>query len=271
MRLILICFFICFFIASCSGVNDTEVSLANDSSHTGDSIFAFIPSKIEFGKLKGIPKEAVDRLNQEYGKYLQQVNASKSVLNLGFDGLLAVKLEAQREYSQTLVAAYMDDFLKRELTDERIRRYYDENQDQYVDGEFEIAHILIKKHDKMSAAELGEIAEKANAISVKSEKGVKFEELVLKYSEDQSTIEQGGRIGRFSSQSLASEIYSAVATLDIGDTSDFVETARGWQMFKMLDREMKPLPFDVVKDQVIYELKKSLVQRELERLAALLN
>ena len=111
-------------------------------------------------------------------------------------------------------AAY--EFTKTIVTDKQIKTYYKDN----IKEDIELSHILITP-DVSSEAEESEIKkaeEKAKKTitdiiksldKVKSSKDIKkkFEELALKHSEDDSTKENGGSLGRINNYNSLSEDY----------------------------------------------------------------
>jgi hypothetical protein len=72
----------------------------------------------------------------------------------------------------------------------------------------------------------------ANAVLGEIRSGVKFEDLVKKYSIDAPSAAKGGDIGEFRRGDLMPEFESAVLKLKIGETSGAVRSALGYHVIK---------------------------------------
>ena len=100
------------------------------------------------------------------------------------------------EYKRNLA---IEDYLKEELKESEIKKYYDEN----IYGEVEASHILITIDTEENATEeeIAEADKKAKETTediIKQLKdGKKFSDLAKKYSKDEATASNGGSLGYF--------------------------------------------------------------------------
>lgn len=100
-----------------------------------------------------------------------------------------------------------------------------------------VRHILIRLGATQDDALATE--QKINEIrKVLDEPGADFVELAKKYSDDETTDEQGGHLGQFAVDELQEkEFKNAIATLNPGEISQPFKTRFGWHILKLNDRK----------------------------------
>lgn len=127
------------------------------------------------------------------------------------------------------------------LTDEEVRKYYDENQRLFSGAQIHAAHILVK--DEALANKLRE-----QLISEPD----KFEELAKANSVDTATAARGGDLGFFGQGRMVAEFERAAFALEKpGDLSPVIQTPFGFHIIKLIERKEGPSkPFDEVKDRI---------------------
>lgn len=131
-----------------------------------------------------------------------------------------------------------DDLNQVEVTDETVRRYYQEHLSTYTHAEERRArHILFK----VRAEESGEkkAARKADAEKVLAmvKKGEDFARLATKFSED-SSKDKGGDLGFFPRGRMTPAFEQSVFSLNKGEVSGVVETPFGYHLIKL--EEIRP-------------------------------
>ncbi len=134
-----------------------------------------------------------------------------------------------------------ENYYKEQLTDEEIKKYYDED----VFGEMDVRHILIqpdKKDDTDEQDKANKEAEKlAKDIIEKLDKGSKFEDLVKKYSDDTGSVEDGGLIKDVSKDQHVKEFFEASLELKKGEyTKKPVKTTFGYHIILKVNQKEKP-------------------------------
>jgi peptidyl-prolyl cis-trans isomerase SurA len=133
------------------------------------------------------------------------------------------------------------------LSREDKRKYFEEHKKDFESpGGVHVEEILISK-EKHKPEEAEKRAKDALA-EIKA--GTRFTEVAKKYSDD-STASEGGDVGFFKPGTLAPVIADAIGKLEVGDTSDLVETKNGHMIFKVLERMRPGIPsFEEVEERV---------------------
>ncbi|GAB4296988.1 MAG: peptidylprolyl isomerase [Desulfuromonadia bacterium] len=128
---------------------------------------------------------------------------------------------------------------KASLSDDDIKKFYEENKDKFKHGEqIRASHILLK--DEKNVAEVQDALKK----------GVSFEEVAKKYSTD-GAAPKGGDLGWFGKGSMLPEFEKAAFALKEGEISQPVKTKFGTHIIKLTGkRGAGSLPLDEVKEQI---------------------
>ncbi len=117
-------------------------------------------------------------------------------------------------------------------------------------GEVKVAHILIttpkSKGDKADELALQRI----DSIKKDMKKGVPFEQLAKKYSDDKFSVNEGGVLPAFSSGKMVPAFENAAFALKKpGDISEAIKTDYGYHIVKLIEKT--PLkPFDSLQQQL---------------------
>ncbi len=143
------------------------------------------------------------------------------------------------------------------------RKYFQAHQQEFSSpGGVHLAEILISS-DKHKPNELEKRAKDALA-EIKA--GQKWETMVKKYSDDPDSAKEGGDVGTFKDGTLNPTIASATAKLDIGETSELVQTKFGYQIFKVLERRSPGVPkFEEVETRVMNSMYDQKMQGALRK------
>lgn len=134
-----------------------------------------------------------------------------------------------------------------EVTEAEIAEYYEANPAQYEEhAAVRSSHILFDLDDKTTAEQ---VLEEVNA-------GGDFAELAREYSKDPGSAAQGGELGWSDpARPFVPEFEAALATLDVGEVSDLVETEYGWHIIKVEEkRDERTKPLDEVSVQIEQQL-----------------
>lgn len=145
------------------------------------------------------------------------------------------------------------------VTDEEIKKYYEEHQDEFV--KCSASHILIKtvddNYESLSDDEIVKAKEKAQEILDKVLKGEDFVTLAKTYSEDASASD-GGDLGEFGKGEMVDEFEEAAFALEVGEvTSSLVQTQFGYHIIKKTGESMSSFEDskDSIKDTIAYDKK----------------
>jgi peptidyl-prolyl cis-trans isomerase C len=155
------------------------------------------------------------------------------------DPKFAAKIEnAQR---MMLSQAAAEEFISSvKVTDEELKKEYDERVGPMKTAEYKAKHILV------------ETEQAAKDIIAKLGKGESFDALAKKFSKDPGSKDKGGDLGWFSPQQMVQPFSDAVIALKNGETTQQpVQSQFGWHVIQREEsREQQPPPFDAVKDQL---------------------
>jgi len=144
-----------------------------------------------------------------------------------------------------------------QVSDDQLKAQYQKNiQDYQVPNRVHVEHILLMTVGKPDA-EVEEIKKKAQDILNQAKKGVNFEDLAKKYSEDGGTPgnpgsrDKGGDLGWIVQGQTVPEFEKAAFSLPKGSISDLIKTQYGFHIIKIIDKEAAHTkPFDEVKDSI---------------------
>jgi peptidyl-prolyl cis-trans isomerase C len=157
--------------------------------------------------------------------------------------------------AKALRDAYFTSKLKPAVTDEAVRKSYDE-QAAKVEAEerARARHILLASEQE------------AKDIAARLAKGEDFEALAKEYSQDGSK-EHGGDLGYFTAEEMVPAFSQAAFSLEVGEVSEPVQTEFGWHVIKLEDRRIGGAqPFEDVEDAIRMVLLRKSVQDRLVEL-----
>jgi len=167
--------------------------------------------------------------------------------NLDLDGLkkqLNEQLIINKLLNKTVLS-------KIEISDSKIREYYDNNEENFIAGvgQIRIRHILVEEEEQAEQL-LEEIGD-----------GADFAELAKLNSVDTISAIQGGDLGFTSKGQMVKEFEDAAFSLREGQLSSPVKTQFGFHIIK---RELDNIPFSESKERIRQLLKNELSQNALE-------
>jgi peptidyl-prolyl cis-trans isomerase SurA len=133
------------------------------------------------------------------------------------------------------------------ITREDARKYYDAHKEEFSSpGGIHLADILIATEKRKP----GEAAQRAKEALAKLRAGTRFAAVVKEYS-DAPSAKDDGDLGFFKAGTLAPALAAAVDKVDMGDTTDVIETKYGFAIFKVVERLSPGIPaFDEVEQRV---------------------
>ncbi|WP_157385549.1 peptidylprolyl isomerase [Mesorhizobium sp. STM 4661] len=156
--------------------------------------------------------------------------------------------------AQTLRTIFMDSKVAERVTDEAVRKSYD---DQVVKippvEEYRLSHVLLATEQQGNDA----------VAALRS--GKDFAELAREVSQDTASKANGGDLGFVSSGQTIAEIDSAAASLQQGEyTQSPVKSAFGFHVVKLDERRKRPAPaFETISGQIRESLEATASQQML--------
>lgn len=141
-------------------------------------------------------------------------------------------------------------YLKARLTDQMVKKYYEDNRIFFDKVTVRASHILVKVKPDASQAEKQAAYNKIQAIRQELGK-VEFADAAKKYSECPSK-DKGGDIGYFPYKFVVVEPFARAAfSMKVGEISNVVATDFGYHVIKVTDRTKgEPANFEEIKDAV---------------------
>lgn len=154
------------------------------------------------------------------------------------------------------------------VPEEKIIDYYDMHYTEQVgDGGYYILQIGTSWDKDRNAPDVKaakeEARKKAERVHSLAVAGEDFKELARKYSDLPSAVD-GGDIGVFREEEMASSMRKAVTWLKPGQVSEIVETPSNYQVFKLLSSQEGQIITKVSYESVKEEIRETLYQQEMQ-------
>ncbi len=140
-------------------------------------------------------------------------------------------------------------FLARELTEEKLRRYFEQHRKEFDGTRLRVAHLLLKAapEDTQARQRLRRQAEQLRQQIVEGR--LSFEEAVARYS--QGTRQNGGQLGWIARHGDMPEPFARAAfALEPGQLSPAVETPAGIHLLRVLEVKPGEKTFEQVRSAV---------------------
>ncbi|CAN5515790.1 SurA N-terminal domain-containing protein [soil metagenome] len=156
------------------------------------------------------------------------------------------------------------------VSDEELRKNYEQNQSRYATPEERRAsHILFKADKSMSAQERAKAKAQADSVLAELKKNPKaFAELAKKYSSDPGSAEKGGDLDFFSRGAMVKSFEDTAFALKLNEISNPVESDFGYHIIMLTGvRGGQVRGFDAVKAELADEVKTGLAQQRYTELA----
>ncbi|MEJ2044896.1 MAG: peptidylprolyl isomerase [Reinekea sp.] len=216
---------------------------------------------------KRINPDQTERVNAELDHYLQQTALANAITDSDVIDQDQLQAEVDEFKKQMLVSRYMSTYLDKSVNSTAIENYYNAHQNEFARKQAHVAHIVIRVHSAMSAAEQQAAQQKARDVLAKLGKGEEFAALATEYSDDLYSAENGGDLGWVTANSIDPAFAKAVFDLEPGQTSDIVKTQYGYHVIKLLDPlKQQVAPLSQVEGDIRYQLRQKAKQAETERL-----
>jgi peptidyl-prolyl cis-trans isomerase C len=224
--------------------SDVVVAKVNDQS-----IYLSDVKKLEKALPPQLVKAAKDKTKLFQGLRNQLVDiklVTDAAKKSGIEKKAEVKAAIDQQIEQVIVQAFLAEEMKKCLTEEAVKKEYD----QYVAGfpkdktEIKARHILVK--DEAQARKL------IKELEGGADLGAYFMKLARTHSTDKASAAEGGDVGYFTEGDMIPEFYKAASKLKPGEyTKEPVKSDFGWHVIKVDDRrKSKPKGFEEMKEPI---------------------
>lgn len=242
------------FLKAPAPVSDPVVARVDANEiHRSDLVTALnsMPPQVQQMQMSQIYPLLIDRMVD-----IKLIAAAGRAAGLASDP--EVKRKVAEAEDRAIQEAYLDGKVKKQITDETIRKkYQDELAGNPPEDEVHARHILVAKE------------EDAKAIIAQLQKGADFATLAKSKSTDGSAKE-GGDLGFFSHDDMVPEFANAAFAMKPGEISKVpVKTQFGYHVIKVEERRKQSAPsFDQAKEEIAGELQQELTQATVKDLRA---
>ena len=175
----------------------------------------------------------------------------------GFDKKAEVQGQIDLARQGVLIGAYLNDYVRTHpVTDDLVKKEYENVRAQLGEKEYKVRHILVEKEDEAK-------------VVIERLKKEKFEE-VAKVSKDPGSKDKGGDLGWANKAAYVKPFSDAMQKLEKGKLTDpAVKSDFGWHVIQLEDvRELKLPGFDEAKPQITQRLQQQMVQKHIDQLRA---
>lgn len=169
---------------------------------------------------------------------------------------------------ESVAEAVLQREIKFEVSDDDVKKFYDENPSQFEQPELvHAAHILIGTRDK-DGGEMSDEKKKvqrklAEDLLKRAKAGEDFGKLAKDYSEDPGSKDKGGEY-TFPRGQMVPEFEAAAFSMEAGKISDIVTTQFGYHIIKTIEKKpAKKIQLSDVGQEVKLGLKRQGVMKQI--------
>ncbi len=251
---------LCISAVGCSSkINDNDiVATVNGNNITVKqfkSTLALYKESLESMYGSTIWETTVEEVDKSFDELKKNIDADKDYKKKLEDMGIDDKYLRSQQEQDLIIQKYKENFDKNlKISDEEMKKYYEEHKKDYYKDEVKASHILISTVDdngkELSEAKKKEAKKKAEEVLKKAKSGEEFSELAKEYSDDKGSAANGGDLGYFTKGQMVKPFEEAAFSLKSGEISGLVESEYGYHIIKVYDKIDEQLPFDEVKDEI---------------------
>ncbi len=184
---------------------------------------------------------------------------SQAALKKGLEMNPEVITQIEMQRQTVLIDAYLQDYVKTHpITDEMMKKEYDQVKVKSGDKEYKARHILVETEDE------------AKQIIAQLKKGAIFEKIATDKSKDTGSKAQGGNLDWSPANRYVPAFAQALGKLKKGQITDTpVQTQFGWHVIRLDDERAAKFPtFEEAKPQIQKQMQQQLVSKLIVDLRA---
>lgn len=191
-------------------------------------------------------------IEAEVNKVREDIKANPSLANQTLEQVLESHGSNIEDLKKDItISLSLEKYLGKDLDDQKIKAYFEQNKSAYDETEVKASHILVDTRQMKTEAELAQAKEKINKVKAEVDAGKDFAEAAKQYS-DCPSKEKGGDLGFFKRKGQMVEPFAAAAfELKVGQVSNPVQTQFGYHIIKVTEiKKGKDIDFDTIKPNV---------------------
>jgi len=220
-------------------------------------------------KLKRIDTKDEKRRQALLEQYMQREALAAAIEKTDLPNKPQIQAEVNEFRKEVLISRYFDRFLKEQLSDEAVGKYYQVHAEEFTEKQVHAAHILIRTHAMITPEQRRAMLAKAKEVREQIRNGQSFAEMAAQHSQDKATAAKGGDMGWIKAEAMGKQFTDAAFKLQGGEVSQPVETPFGYHLITVLEPTRSVAkPLAAVAGQIRHTLKSETKAKELERLLA---
>lgn len=216
-----------------------------------------------------IPSEELEKQFTDLKASIEKQEDFKSALekNNIDDAFLKAQIE-----QDMIIQKYHDEVMKENtVTDEEVKKYYDEHLDALTNSQVKASHILFmtknpETQEDLSEDEKAKKKESAEKVLKLAKDGGNFAELAKTYSEDTGSAVNGGDLGYFDKYTMVKPFSDAAFSMKPGEISEIVESEFGYHIIKVIDKKDEVQKFESVQESIRSNLEYEKYDKVIEAL-----
>lgn len=208
--------------------------------------------------LQGQP-DTPDLRNKVKDELVTREVLAQEAARKGLDKTPEVVTQIELQRQGVLINAFLQDYTKAQpITDEAMKKEYDQVKAQSGDKEYKARHILVETEDE------------AKQIIGQLKKGGKFEKIAADKSKDSGSKAKGGNLDWSPANRYVPPFAQALAKLKKGQTTDApVQTQYGWHVIRLDEVRAAKFPtFEEARPQIQQQLQQQAVNKLIADLRA---
>ena len=180
----------------------------------------------------------------EFYQRLKELNNSEELYKSQIKRVLAIQRLINQKFKPT-------------VTDQEIRKYYDDNPDQFKQkSQVRASHILISVDSTATKAQKDAARKEIEALLARVKGGEDFAAVAKEKSQCPSSV-NGGDLGFFPRGEMVKPFEDAAFYMKPGEISNIVETQFGYHIIKLTDKkDEKTIGFEEARQEINKTLKK---------------
>lgn len=210
-----------------------------------NDIFSSKNKNVKTPQIDHLPKQVFEILIKEIYVEKELIRkAGKSKISRSKE----VRDRIEDSKNKILRENYLDQLIKREVTEKKINGKYLELTNKLAGKKEYLIYHILSKSEKESKKIRKKLKSKKSSLE-------KFSKLAKKHSIDKESADKGGNLAYILEDNLIKEILEIVTSLDVGEISMPIKTQFGWHLIRIENtRDAQALPLKEVRDNIEKQL-----------------